>query len=183
MKRFTNFDLNEKLNTLNQPDMRLDHDLRFAVVKILNQILVDEAALSVKTFNAQWIGHNTNFLGMHVFYDIQYQQLDSISDEIVKRTISLGGRAEDIDEGTSIQTRLSDPPIGGSQLQNLIADHEAMIQFLQMDGSLCSEECNDKVTRNILLDILCSHEKMAKMLSIKESAEPLLDEKILIYQE
>ena len=183
MKRFTNHDLKEKLNIFNQPDLRLDHDLRFAVVKILNQVLVDEAVLSVKTFNAQWIGRSTNFLGMHVFYDIQHKQLDSISDEIVKRTLSLGGRAEDVDEGTSIYTRLSGQSMCGSQLQNLIADHEAMIQFLQMDASVCSEECNDKVTRNILLDILCSHEKMVKMLSMKESAVPLLEEKILIYQE
>jgi starvation-inducible DNA-binding protein len=47
---------------------------------------------------------------------------------------------------------------------DLLADHEAAIRFLREDAKKCSEEYEDEVTRDFLVDILCLHEKMAGML-------------------
>jgi len=176
MKYYANHNLNIKPDIFNQPDLRLNHNIRFAVVKILNQLMVDEAFLYGETNKAQRDERCLNVPGMVTFYDVQCTQLKIISGEIVKRAQSLGINADNMDREFPIQTRLSEHSGSVSIIADLIANHQNMIRFLRQDAMICSEECSDNVTRDILLDILCSHQKMLKILDDYESAKPVSEE-------
>jgi starvation-inducible DNA-binding protein len=101
---------------------------------------------------------------LHTLFDIQYEQLNEISDEVAERARMLGGVAMGSFQEFINSTRLDEQPGDVPSIMNLLADHEASIRFLREDAKKCSEEYEDEATGAFLIDILSRHEKMAWML-------------------
>ena len=153
-----------KLQVLIQPNIGLDSDVRHSIVELLNNTLANEALLTLKTRSAYWNATGSSFLELHILFNSQYEQLNKLSDEIVERVRMLGGIAIGSLQEFINFTRLDEQPGVVPDALQLLADHEAAIRFLRQDAKKCTEEFEDEVTHDFLVDILYLHEKMAWML-------------------
>jgi starvation-inducible DNA-binding protein len=151
-------------------DIKPEYNSYEAVVKILNTTLADEVVLGTKTRSAHWNVHGAGFFDRRKLFDVQYKQLNQITDDISKRAQVLGGQPIGSFTEFLRYSRLAEHPGKLPDLNYLLADHEAVIGFLREDTKKCVEELGDEVTRDFLMDILGRHEKMACML--RSTIEP-----------
>ena len=175
MEHNRNDDQNTKLRVPIEPGI----DVRRAVVEILNKTLANEALLSIRTRSAHWNVSGPGFLELHVLYKSQYKQLNSIADEIAERTCTLGGLATGSLGGFLKNARLEERPGAVPSIVNLLAGHEASIQFLGEDAKKCSEQYADESTGDFLVNIQELHEKMASILRAHIEPQLTRDEKNL----
>ena len=155
---------NPKLNVPIQPNIGLDSEARSSVVDILNHVLANEAILAVKTRNAHWNVSGSAFFELYILFASQYEQINSISDEIAERVRILGGIAIGSLQEYIVFSRIEEQPGAVPDILRLIADHEATIQFIHEDSKKCSEEYEDEGTFHMLVSVMRLHEKMAWML-------------------
>ena len=160
-----------------QPNIGLDSDVRHSVVAILNHTLANEAVLTLKTRCAHWNISGEGFLELRILFNSQYKQLNDISDELAQRARILGGIAIGSLQEFLSYTRLEEQPGVVPNILHLLADHETCIRFLREDAKKCTEEYEDEGTLELLVSVMCLHEKMAWML--RSYIEPALihDEK------
>ncbi len=164
MRNNRNDGYNPKLPVLIQPNIGLDSDVRCAVVELLNITLADEVILSAKTRCAHWNVRGADFFGLHSIFETQYQELNSISNEIAVRVRMLGGFAiGSLMEFLSF-TRLEEQPGDVPDALHLLADYETSIRFLREDARKCAEEYEDAGTSELLVGLVRLHEKLAWML-------------------
>ncbi|HZU85977.1 MAG TPA: DNA starvation/stationary phase protection protein, partial [Anaerolineaceae bacterium] len=109
-------------------------------------------------------------------FEVQYKEINAISDEISKRARMLGGRPIGSFEEFQKNSRLHQPSEEIPDILELLADHEAIIRFLREDAKKCTEEYEDEGTRDFLVDVLRWHEKMAWMLRAYVEPELVGDE-------
>jgi starvation-inducible DNA-binding protein len=147
-----------------QPNIGLDSDVRQAVVELLNITLADEIVLATKTRNAHWNVRGADFYELHTLFEIQYQLLNNISDEIAERTRMLGGFAVGSLQEFANSAHLTEIPGVIPDILHLLADHETSIRFLRENTRKCAEEYEDVGTFELLVSIIRLHEKMAWML-------------------
>ena len=147
-----------------QPNIGLDSDVRQSVVAILNHTLANEAVLTLKTRSAHWNVSGEGFLELRILFNSQYKQLNDISDELAERARILGGVAIGSLQEFLNNTRLEEQPGVIPNILHLLADHETYIRFLREDTKKCTEEYEDKGTLELLVSVMCLHEKMAWML-------------------
>jgi starvation-inducible DNA-binding protein len=164
---------NPKLQTIIQPNIGLDSEVRHAVVEILNNSLANEAVLTVKTRSAHWNVSGAGFFELHILFDSQYKQLNEISDEIAERARMLGGIAIGSLQEFINHTRVEEQPGEVPDILRLLADHEASIRFLREDARKCTEEYEDEGTFELLVSVMRVHEKMAWMLRSYFENEPV----------
>jgi starvation-inducible DNA-binding protein len=162
-----------KLQVLIQPNIGLDSEVRRSVVELLNIVLADEAVLATKTRCAHWNVHGTDFFRLHTLFANEYQLLNNISDEIAERARMLGGFAVGSLAEFLRHTRLEEQPGDVPDVLRLLADHETCIRFLREDTRKCSEEYEDEGTFELLVRVMCLHEKTAWMLRSYIESEPL----------
>jgi starvation-inducible DNA-binding protein len=153
-----------KLHVLIQPNIGLDSDVRHSIVELLNNTLANEAVLTLKTRSAHWNATGSSFFELHILFNSQYEQLNDISNQIVERVRMLGGIAIGSLQEFINCARLEEQVGIVPNALHLLADQEAAIRFLREDAKKCSDEYEDEVTRDFLVDILYQHEKMAWML-------------------
>jgi starvation-inducible DNA-binding protein len=147
-----------------QPNIGLDSDVRLSVVAILNHTLANEAVLAQKTRCAHWNVSGEGFLELRILFNSQYKQLNDISDELAERARILGGIAIGSLQEVLNFTRLEERPGVTPDILHLLADHETCIRFLRDDTKKCTEEYEDEGTLELLVSVMCLHEKMAWML-------------------
>ena len=164
---------NPKLQVLIQPNIGLDSDVRRSVVEILNNTLANEAVLTVKTRSAHWNVSGSGFFELHILFDSQYKQLNDISDEIAERARMLGGIAIGSLQEFIRQARMAEQPGVVPDILHLLADHEASVRFLREDAKKCTDEYEDEGTFELLVSVMCLHEKMAWMLRSYIENEPV----------
>jgi starvation-inducible DNA-binding protein len=153
-----------KLQIPIQPNIGLESDIRQSVAEILNITLADEAVLKTKTRCAHWNVRGTDFYERHAFFLDQYQQMNSISDEIGERIRMVGGFTIGSLEDFLEHTRLEEQPGLVPDILGLLANHEALIRFLRVDARKATEEYEDEGTFELLIKVMSLHEKMAWML-------------------
>ena len=138
-----------------------------AVATILNLLLADEHVIYTKTRNYHWNYVGDNFMELHKFYEGQYEQLAEIIDQVAERIRMLGhfpeGRLKDFLKITRLseQDYTSDQK---EQLQNLLADHEAIIINIRKSLPKIDETYKDAGTLDFITGIMQEHEKMAWMI-------------------
>jgi starvation-inducible DNA-binding protein len=159
-----------------QPNIGLDSDVRRAVVEILNNTLANETVLAVKTRNAHWNVSGVSFFEQYILFDSQYDQLNSISNEIAERARMMGGVAIGSLQEFLKVARLDEQPGEFPTILRLIADHEASIRFLREDARKCTEEYQDEGTFDLLISVMRLHEKMAWILRSFIDHDPVYDE-------
>jgi len=147
-----------------QPNIGLDASIRQSVIDILNLFLADEAVLSFKTHKAEGNTAGTDVPDLTSLYVEQYQQINSVSKEIMERVQIMGGTYtrgfKELLEHARLGVDLNTIP----GILNILADQEAFIRFLREDAQKCSELYEDQGTFALLINVMRTHEKMAWIL-------------------
>lgn len=146
----------------------LSEERREGVVVILNTLLSDEYLLYTKTRNYHWNVVGPQFHDLHKFFEMQYNELNAVVDEVAERARTLGGNAFGTMAEFLKHTRLTEHvghyPDAQTMIALLLEDHEAIIRHLRVDLETCAEMYHDMGTNDFLTGLLQQHEKMAWML-------------------
>lgn len=138
------------------------------VATILNTLLADEYVLFTKTLNAHWNVQGSNFMELHKFFQMQYEELYLLIDNVAERIRTLGHfAAGSLKNFLSVTHLLEDNADFGSQkqiLQTLINDHETIIRYIRNELPKVSDTYKDLGTTDFMTGIMQQHEKMTWML-------------------
>lgn len=134
-----------------------------SVTVLLNQVLADEFVLYTKTLNAHWNCTGANFFSVHKLLDEQYNELQSVIDEVAERVrantgVAIGSLKQFIE-----LSRIPDAT-GVVSTKDLLADHELLIKNLREDITAAGEDFGDAATEDLLTSLLNRHLSMAWML-------------------
>lgn len=149
-------------------DIGISIENREAVARILSRLLADEHVLYVKTRNYHWNVMGMQFQQLHQVFSDQYTQLAEFTDDVAERIRSLGFFAPGSMENFQQLTRLAESDhVSGNAVQmieNLLQDHESVIQFLRRDLEKVQNDYHDVGTADFLTGLMEAHEKTAWML-------------------
>ncbi|GJM34523.1 MAG: DNA starvation/stationary phase protection protein [Saprospiraceae bacterium] len=149
-------------------DIGIEETNRKAVADSLTQLLADEHVLTIKTRNYHWNVTGMQFQQIHELFGEQYATLAEANDDIAERIRTLGFFSAGSMQEFLKNCRLSesDHVNGDAQkmINNLLRDHEAIIQFLRHDLDEAMEVYKDAGTSDFLTGLMEVHEKMAWML-------------------
>lgn len=141
---------------------------RQGVITILTKLLADEYVLYTKTRNYHWNVVGPQFNDLHKFFEAQYNELNTVVDDVAERARSLDGNAigtlAEFVEHTRLSENPGQYPPANDMLARLLADHEAMIRQLRVDLEACADTYKDMGTNDFLTGLMEQHEKMAWML-------------------
>ncbi len=150
------------------PNLGIDPKDRAGAVKILNALLADEYVLYTKTRNYHWNVVGPQFNDLHKFFAEQYEAIGDFVDDVAERARTLGGHAVatlgEFAEAARLKEHPGQYPSAEDMLENLLADHEAIIRQLRTDADAAGTELHDVGTNDFLIGLMEEHEKMAWML-------------------
>lgn len=150
---------------------------RRGVVDILTALLADEYVLYTKTRNYHWNVVGPQFNDLHKFFEAQYNELNTIVDDVAERARTLGGSAIGTLAEFLERTRLAEQPghypPARNMLANLLADQENVIRQLRVDLDTCADTYQDLGTNDFLTGLMEQHEKMAWMLRAFLASAPV----------
>ena len=136
-------------------------------VKALRQYLADSFVLYMKTQAFHWNVVSSDFGPLHEMFQKQYEDIAEANDETAERIRILGAwppvtlaemlQLASLEESTTVE--LSDV----AMLQALLADHEALCQFLRTQIPAV-QQGGDEVTADYFIGRLAAHEKAAWFL-------------------
>jgi starvation-inducible DNA-binding protein len=142
---------------------------RKAVVTLLNQEVADHYVLVTKTKFYHWNVEGPEFHDIHELLDEHYEILSEMIDLLAEQCLKLGGQAAGKLAWFQENMRLAEDP--GEQIpdtrrmvENLLEDHESIMEYLAKDIKDTDEKYDDPVTSNLLQDFSAKHHKMAWML-------------------
>lgn len=164
---------NEEQILIYQPNIGLASDVRRSIIDMLNISLANESVLSQKTRSAHWNGSGPGFLELHILFETQYKQLNDIVNKIAERTRMLGGLALSSFQEFLEHTQIKNRPDNIPDVLHLLADHETVIRNIRDDIRKSSEIYEDEATADLLVVVMCLHEKMAWMLRSYINPEPV----------
>ncbi len=109
-----------------------------------------------------------HFNDHHKFFEGKYESIDDSIDEIAERIRSLGAKSPATLSEFVKNSRLSEHPgkhpDAQTMIENLLADHEKVIQYLREDVDACGAKYHDAGTQDFLTGLMEEHEKTAWML-------------------
>jgi starvation-inducible DNA-binding protein len=150
---------------------------RHGVVAILTALLADEYVLYTKTRNYHWNVVGPQFNDLHKFFEEQYNELNTIVDEVAERARTLGenaiGTLAEFLERTRLAEQPGQYPPARDMLANLLADQENVIRQLRVDLETCAGTYQDIGTNDFLTGLMEQHEKMAWMLRAFLASAPV----------
>lgn len=134
----------------------------------LNIFLADEFLLFTKTKKAHWNTEGRDFYEKHKFYEIQFEELDRIIDDLAERIRTLDHYPPASLKQFLQLTHLSEESWHGNDdlgyVKELLADHESMIIHFRENIDRFANELHDSGTSDFITGILERHEKMSWML-------------------
>lgn len=141
---------------------------REQVAELLRQLLADEHVLYIKLRNYHWNVMGPHFQLLHAFFEEQYNAVATYADDIAERIRSLGSFAPGSMEEFRAYARLEESRHldGNAQkmLENLLSDHEALVQILRRGQEVVMEQYGDAGTQGFLAALMEAHEKHAWMV-------------------
>ncbi len=145
---------------------------RKSLCKGLSKFLADSYLLYLKTQNYHWNVTGKSFHQLHVLFEEQYRDLAEAVDEIAERIRALGeyapGSFAAFSKVSSIKEE-SSIPTAEEMIQNLVIGHETVVSTAR-ELIAVTEECEDDVTADMLIQRMQVHEKAAWMLRSMISA-------------
>ena len=137
-------------------------------INILAVLLSDEMTLYVKTRKFHWNVTGQSFMELHKLFEAQYSELEQLIDNVAERIGKLGGKTIGTMNEFSLLTRIVEHPnkypAQNSMLTELLNDHKTIIYELRKDIDICTDECHDAGTADLLTGILQQHETIAWIL-------------------
>jgi starvation-inducible DNA-binding protein len=150
-----------------KPNIGMTESQRRAVCGVLSSLLADEYVLYTKTRNYHWNVEGPQFDQLHKFFQVQYEMIDVIVDDVAERIRALGqkspGTLAEFAKETQLKEHPASHPAAKDMLSLLTLDHEAIIRSLR-SGIAAVEKQNDAGTADFLTGLLEQHEKAAWML-------------------
>ena len=135
---------------------------------LLNGFLADEFLLYLKTRNAHWNIEGPDFHEKHKLFEEQYEQLDTIMDEVAERIRMLGhytpATMKSYLELTHLTEQSREKNDAAGFIKELLSDHESIASRLREKINYLTAELNDFGTGDFMTRLLGTHEKMAWML-------------------
>lgn len=139
---------------------------RKSVTKGLSKLLADSYLLYLKTQNYHWNVTGQMFRPLHSLFEEQYQELAASIDKIAERIRALGefapGSFSNFSKFTSIKEEVN-VPRSEEMIINLIQDNESIVNSARGIIPL-TDNCEDDVTADLLIERMQIHEKNAWML-------------------
>ncbi len=138
------------------------------ITHLLHTVLADEFVLYTKTRRAHWNVEGPDFYQMHQFFEVQFEKLDEIVDDVAERIRALGHYApatlKDFLNLTHLteQSRSANSSIGF--IKELLSDHESILIHLRENINPFANEWKDAGTSDFITGLMETHEKMAWML-------------------
>jgi starvation-inducible DNA-binding protein len=139
---------------------------RRSVAKGLTRFLAETYFLYLKTQNYHWNVRGPSFRSLHKLFEEQYKELSAPIDEIAERIRALG---EFVPASFASFSKLSTIreeatlPSAEEMLHQLIIANETVVMTARETIHL-TDECEDDVTADLLVDRMKEHEKNAWML-------------------
>ncbi len=137
------------------------------ICKKLNVLLADEITLYSKTRNYHWNVTGPAFSVLHKFFEEQYDELASITDEVAERVRMIGGMAAGSLSTVVANSRLGEAKDESGAMKMVLAllnDHEAIVRAIREDIDEVNDIYKDAGTADFLTGVMKAHEKMAWML-------------------
>ncbi|HKJ96517.1 MAG TPA: DNA starvation/stationary phase protection protein [Thermoplasmataceae archaeon] len=145
----------------------LEEDIRRHSTDLLNKLLSDEFTLYLKARKYHWNVSGPMFNDLHSFFEMLYEELNLIVDEVAERVKQLGGNAEGtMSEYKDRTTIEEDPGVYKSDrdmIEGMLIGYESIIKGIRNNLGE-TEEHKDEGTAHFLVDIMLKHEKKAWML-------------------
>lgn len=139
---------------------------RKSVCKGLSKLLADSYILYLKTQNYHWNVTGKLFRSLHTLFEEQYKEQSLAIDEIAERIRALGEFApasfNSFSKVTSIKEEL-EIPNAKDMIIHLVQGNEAVVTTAREIITL-TDECQDDVTADLLVERMQVHEKNAWML-------------------
>lgn len=146
----------------------ISEENRKAVAFELSKLLADEFLLYTKTRNAHWNVEGPDFHTMHLFFESQYGQLEDMMDGVAERIRQLGHYAPATLKAfldlTHLTEKIGDKNDSLSFIGELVADHEAVIEFIRGNIEPFASKYQDYGTSDYVTGLMEEHEKIAWML-------------------
>ena len=137
-------------------------------INLLSVSLSDEMTLYIKTRKFHWNVAGESFMELHKLFESQYAKLEIIIDEVAERINKLGGKTiGTMNEFTLLSRIVEHPnkyPVQKAMISELMSDHEMIISELRKEIDVCTNECHDVGTADLLTGILQQHESIAWIL-------------------
>ena len=163
-----NLETKQVAKSVTDVNIGIQQEKRKGAVEMLKHLLADEHVLYIKLRNYHWNVSGIHFQQLHAFFEEQYTALSITIDDIAERIRSLGFFAPGSMEEFKAYSRLEETPHlnGNAQqmLENLLQDHEAIIQSLRKDQEAAVEQYGDAGTQDFLIGLMEAHEKHAWMV-------------------
>lgn len=142
---------------------------------ILARLLADEFILYTKTLGAHWNLEGHDFHTKHLFFEEHYNSIKKTIDSVAERIRKIGKYAPATLKQFLELTHLSEEFKNGNSsqdyIQELLEDHDTIIQYIRENISQVEEEYKDFGTADFLTSLLQEHESMAWMLRASISKE------------
>jgi len=150
------------------PDLGLSDEAMTGAASILSTLLADEFLLRLKLRKYHWNVTGPQFLSLHEIFEQQYTELATFIDDVAERLRAYGATAPGTMSEFITMSRLTENPAGNpdaeTMIENLVADHEAMVRYLRTDINRVADEYEDVGLEDFLTAQLQAHQKMAWML-------------------
>ena len=148
--------------------LSLEVEMHKEVSVELAKILADEYVLSNKTRYAQWHIEGSEYFAVHKTFETQFERLENFIKRIAKRLGLFGHYVP-----ASSPSFLTIAHINNTEsnkrdckglLEELLIDHETLIDKLKGYIKHFSEECNDKETADFIAELKQDHEQIVGLL-------------------
>ncbi|HXH32285.1 MAG TPA: Dps family protein [Bacteriovoracaceae bacterium] len=147
---------------------------RKSVCRGLSKLLADSYLLYLKTQNYHWNVTGSMFHQLHTLFETQYREQAESIDEIAERIRALGefapGSFTSFTKVASIKEETS-VPTAEEMIQNLVHGNECVVTTAREIIAL-TDECEDDVTADLMVERMQVHEKNAWMLRSMIAANP-----------
>lgn len=139
------------------------------VAGILQRLLADEHVFYMRLRNYHWNVVGPHFGSLHALFQAQYTAVELIIDQVAERIRSIGypvviGTLTEMLQQTTLQEKPGVYPVDRQMVDDLVADHEAIIRNLRRDLRACDEQYDDMGTSDFLTALMEEHEKLAWLL-------------------
>jgi starvation-inducible DNA-binding protein len=151
-----------------KPNIGINEQHLAEISQILSHVLADEFVLYTKTRNAHWNVEGPDFHSMHLWFELQYNELAEIVDKIAERIRMLGHYAPATLKQFLELTHLTEQSRAKNDskgfIKELLNDHETIIIYIRTQMNRLAEQLKDSGTSDYLTDLTEYHEKIAWML-------------------
>jgi starvation-inducible DNA-binding protein len=151
-----------------KPNLGISEKKLGHITDLLATVLADEMTLYIKTRKFHWNVSGDSFMELHKLFEGQYKELEEYVDAVAERIGKLGektiGTMEEFRKATSLKESPGKYNSQKEMLEELLNDHETIIQNLRKQIETSGEKYHDAGTADFLTGLMEEHETMAWVL-------------------